>query len=226
MIQIFDMEQGAAERYGRLTLVADRIGKTADGHIVSLWRCDCGRETKVASSRVRNGYTRSCGCLAVDVGRAANLVHGMRGTPEYSSWQAMKSRCLDPNNKDYARWGGRGVTVCPEWIDSFDAFYSHMGPRPSGTTLDRKDNLRGYEPGNVRWASATTQATNRSSTWTVEINGKRYASVEAAARAHGVSNTTIVRWCDGYTDARRTHHSNNGHKPARPGCRKWRKYAR
>lgn len=87
--------------------------------------------------------------------------HGMRYSREYSCWQAMKVRCLCPENKDYPRWGGKGITVCPEWIVSFEAFFEYIGPRPLGTTLDRIDPDKGYEPGNVRWATPRQQSHNR-----------------------------------------------------------------
>lgn len=221
---VHDLEQGS-RKFGRLTLLASKVGKTADGHIVGRWVCDCGAEVRIAESRVRNGYTRSCGCLSADVSRVTNRKHGRRNTLEYSSWQSMKARCLDHANKDYPRWGGRGVAVCPEWAASFEAFFDHIGPRPAGTTLDRIDNDRGYEPGNVRWATNQQQAANRSDTWLVELHGVQYPSAEAAAKAHGVSTTTIKRWCEGFFDPRRAHQSNQGRTPPREGCRMWRKYA-
>jgi hypothetical protein len=73
----------------------------------------------------------------------------------------MKARCLDPGNKDYPRWGGVGITIHQEWIDSFEAFYRDVGPRPKGTSLDRIKAELGYRPGNVRWATPAEQARNR-----------------------------------------------------------------
>lgn len=87
--------------------------------------------------------------------------HGMTGTPTYSSWRAMKFRCLNPNSPDFARYGGRGITVDPRWRDSFEAFLADLGPRPEGTTLHRIDGDGDYEPGNVVWADASEQAYER-----------------------------------------------------------------
>jgi hypothetical protein len=197
----------------RLTLVQPRVGRTADKHIVGLYRCTCGAEVRVAQSRVRNGYTKSCGCLVREISSWQSRTHGMRGTPEYSSWQSMKGRCLDPNNKDFPRWGGRGVTVFQDWIESFEAFYDHVGPRPKGTSLDRIDNRRGYEPGNVRWATPTQQQRNRRGAYRWHIKGQVFESHTAAAEFFKVSEHTIWRWVNGQFDRRR-----NTFSQAREDC--------
>lgn len=197
----------------RLTLVMPNVGRTADKHIVGLYRCQCGAEVRVAQSRVRNGYTKSCGCLAREVSSRVSTTHGMKGSPEYSSWQAMKARCLDPGNKDYPRWGGRGVTIHPDWIVSFEAFFAHIGRRPKGTTLDRIDNRRGYEPGNVRWATPTQQQRNRRGSYRWHIKGRVFESHSAAAQFFKVSEHTIWRWVNGQFDRRR-----NTFTPAREDC--------
>lgn len=91
-----------------------------------------------------------------------NMRHGMSGTPEYYAWKSMKERCLDSRHQAYRNYGGRGVTVCVSWQDSFSAFIADVGMRPPGRySLDRINNERGYEPGNVRWADSRTQNRNR-----------------------------------------------------------------
>jgi hypothetical protein len=86
----------------------------------------------------------------------------MCGTPAYKLWTAIKQRCLNPNYPRFCDYGGRGITICDEWRRSFEAFYEHVGDRPAPhLSLDRIDNNRGYEPGNVRWATRSTQMKNR-----------------------------------------------------------------
>ena len=134
--------------------------KRGDGNrILGDFLCVCGKVFVFAIGRVFSGSKNHCGCLA---DRGSSRTHGMRNSPEYSSWQAMKARCLDTGNKDYPRWGGKGITVFDGWVDSFAEFYAHIGPRPSGTSIDRIDNCNGYIPGNVRWATSKQQARNTS----------------------------------------------------------------
>jgi hypothetical protein len=84
--------------------------------------------------------------------------HDMKGSPEYNSWAMMKQRCLNPEATGYERYGGLGISIWPEWADSFSAFYRDLGPRPAGTSLDRYPDPAGnYEPGNVRWATRAQQ---------------------------------------------------------------------
>lgn len=214
------MRYGSAvgEAYGHLTLMEVLPEERMHRRIVGRFKCDCGGEIKYPISRVQTGYKEHCGCRT-EYGRRPT--HGMRSSPEYGAWVQMKDRCCNPNSKSWDEWGGRGICVHPEWVDSFEAFYEHIGPRPDGCSLDRIDTDGHYEPGNVRWATWEQQAQNRRDTWVVEINGRRFLSVERAARAHEVSATTVVRWCDGYVDARRS----MKRVPPKDGCRRWRKYA-
>src|SRR6185437_9217369 len=93
--------------------------------------------------------------------------------PEYYSWVAMKSRCYRATSKEYKYYGGRGIRVCEQWINSFAAFFSHIGPRPEGTTLERKNSDGNYEPGNVFWADWNQQANNRRNNIWVSVGGVR-----------------------------------------------------
>lgn len=81
--------------------------------------------------------------------------------PLWQIWCGMKQRCYNPNDPRYKDWGGRGIAVCDQWLNSYKAFELYMGSRPKGCTLDRIDNDKNYEPGNVRWATPKEQAANR-----------------------------------------------------------------
>lgn len=93
--------------------------------------------------------------------RNGKYKHGMKDTPEWKAWVNARRRCTDPNHPDWKNYGGRGITMCASWRASFAAFYQHIGPRPAGLTLERIENDRGYQPGNVRWATRAQQTANR-----------------------------------------------------------------
>lgn len=188
------------DRFGRLTVVSP-AEYTLNGRRWNC-RCDCGSERVVLGHSLRRGATTSCGCyqrersaqVCLERNRLRNptvVTHGRSKTPEYRAWQKMKERCLKPSDKRYADYGGRGISVCPEWHSDFAAFYASVGTRPSPRhSLDRIDNDKGYEPGNCRWALPREQMTNRRMTRFVEVDGEEVPLADLAKR-HGIPANTL-----------------------------------
>lgn len=148
----------AGQRFGLLTAISPHRGES---RLKWLCRCDCGKEALARDGNLISGNTQSCGCQAAKGERNGNYRHGAARTKEHWAWKHMKDRCYNPRSRNFEHWGGRGISVAPEWRDDFSAFLAHVGPAPSEAhSIDRIDNDRGYEPGNVRWATPTQQSRN------------------------------------------------------------------
>jgi hypothetical protein len=133
-------------------------GRDKSNHQLWLCVCKCGNEKPVIMGSLRKGASASCGCNAINKRSSKLTKHGMAGTPTYKSWHQMHQRCSGKHGHDY--YLKSGITVCERWND-FLLFYEDMGERPDGTTLDRIDGSRGYEPSNCRWATTEEQANNK-----------------------------------------------------------------
>jgi len=149
----------------------------------------CDRGTYRSSEYCNAHYQRSKKGLNVDTPVARREKHGLTASRTYRSWEAMITRCQSKTAKEYPKYGGRGITVCDRWHDSFLNFLEDMGDRPEKTTLDRKDNNGNYEPSNCRWADKATQQQNqnpskrnktgvRGVSWTTRIQ-KYTATIQA-----------------------------------------------
>jgi hypothetical protein len=181
-------EDLTGKRFGKLRVVR-RNGSSARGHSLWLCICDCGIEKNIPANHLSRGNTKSCGCWRREFSVVTKTTHGMapknkrRRSKIYGVWQGMINRCHNPNQHHYPRYGGRGIVVCDEWRASFRAFYRDMGDPPKDGqrwTLDRIDVFKGYEPGNVRWATYKTQ--NQPKNKRPKVDAK---DVEEALRKHG-----------------------------------------
>lgn len=155
-----------------------------------LCRCSCGAEKRVNKYNLLSGKSTSCGCLA---GPLRARTHGFSSVPEYQIWKAMKARCLNPNHKNYAEYGGRGIAVCERWLNSFESFYADMGERPSKRhSIDRVDTNEGYSPGNCRWATQVEQTRNTRRSSSVTHKGET-KTVAEWAESTGIKSTTLYK---------------------------------
>lgn len=116
----------------------------------------------------------------------------MKKSPEYRVWSHLRGRCNNETDARYDNWGGRGIAVCPEW-DSFEQFYADMGPRPVGTTIDRKDNSKGYSKENCRWATHTEQTRNRRCSWYIPTAQGMFSTKEYSEH-YGLSYHMVRAW--------------------------------
>lgn len=163
------------QRFGRLVTLGP-VGQSKSGNVIWLCKCDCGNTKNFPGGNLKRGHAKSCGCLPKEIIAQRNTVHGMRSDPLYQVWGGMKNRCTNPNTENFAYWGGRGITVCNEWRHDFVAFHDHVSQLPhcgeKGRSLDRIDNSLGYQPGNVRWATAKEQGRNTRVNILITHNGK------------------------------------------------------
>lgn len=156
------------KRFGRITVLS-RSHKNAASQYFWKCECDCGQKLICRGASLKNGNTASCGCLRRELAGAKNRTHGKTHTPEYASWRHMKDRCVKPGDKNFAGYGGRGISVCARWMNSFENFIADMGQRPGPKySIERIDNDGNYEPSNCVWATAKEQNCNRRTIGAIE----------------------------------------------------------
>ena len=195
----------AGDEYGRLTVIREVESKRSGTQVQRCveCRCACGTVKEYRLYTLRNGNTKSCGCLAQENYGSNLRTHGLSDRVEYGIWQGMLSRCRNDNEDSYVHYGGRGISVCSRWSGSFESFFEDMGPRPSEKhSIDRKNNNGNYSCGrceecvahgwtaNCRWATSKEQARNRRVNYLVEHNGETKC-VSEWAEQYGFSPSVL-----------------------------------
>lgn len=163
--------------FGRLTVIC-RAPNIRTPSVSWRCRCECGHESIARSANLLSGNTQSCGCLYK---KHLASVHGQE-SPEWLAWQGARDRCFSVTNKDYPRYGGRGITMPSPERDDFRCLFAKIGPRPSSEhTLDRADNDGPYSADNVRWSTKKEQANNRRTNFCLEVDGQSLTLTQAVA---------------------------------------------
>jgi hypothetical protein len=163
--------------FERLTV----IGFAGNRNGRSYWycRCECKQVCEIQTSQLRCRKAQSCGCLNSERSKRRRTTHGARSDGQvhylYSTYRGILARCRKPLSTSYKNYGARGITVAEQWGESFERFrddvLAEIGERPAGTSLDRIKNDKGYEPGNIRWATRPQQARNTRRSRLLTING-------------------------------------------------------
>jgi len=189
--KVVNLKDITGQRFGLLT-VQEYLGR-------SKWRClcDCGNITITQTQHLKNGHTMSCGCWKLQRISETHKKHGESRSRLFKVWGNMKKRCYNPNDKHFYRYGGRGITVCEEWRQSFEAFreWANANGYTDELTIDRIENNKGYSPENCRWATAKTQSNNRSTNRLLTFNGETKTLAQWSEEA-GMKPRTLTRRLD------------------------------
>lgn len=187
------------QKFGKLTVIEKTEPHvTPSGSRQICWNClcDCGnpKYIKVTTNHLITGHTKSCGCLKSIATTEKNMKHGMAGSRIYDTYYHMRRRCFNNTDKEYHRYGGRGITVCDEWLgdEGFEHFYkwSMANGYKDNLTIDRINNDGNYEPGNCRWVTRTEQMNNVCYNVQISHNGETHTIAEWAKRL-GIKQDTI-----------------------------------
>ena len=172
------------KKFGKLEVIG--VHDTGSRKTYYVCQCDCGNIKVVRADALISGATKSCGCIKKEqdkINLSANHKHKMSGTRIYETWQDMKRRCYNKQNARYDRYGGRGITVCDEWLNNFQSFHDWAisNGYSDDLSIDRIDNDGNYEPSNCRWSTAKEQCNNRGSNINITI---------------GNATKSLMCWCE------------------------------
>lgn len=189
------------ERFGRLTVegVSKKVRSGKRERYYWKCQCDCGNEKEVRTDCLTKGLVKSCGCMKKEQDRI-NLTkfhrHKLSHSKLWDAYYSMKSRCYDKMDKRYSDYGGRGIKVCEEWLNSFDAFakWSFENGFANHLQIDRIDNNGNYEPLNCRWVTRKENCRNRRSNVLIEYNGEMVTLVEFAEKTSIPYKTAYSRY--------------------------------
>lgn len=167
------------QKFGKLTVL--KYSHSKNHRSYWLCQCECGNTTIVSASELRTENTKSCGCLRVELLLKRSITHGGKHTKLYDIWTSLKGRTLCKTNQRYADYGGRGITICAEWLDftKFEQWAKLNGYR-EGLTLDRIDNNKGYSPSNCRWTTYKEQNWNKRNNHFITYKGETHCLAEWA----------------------------------------------
>lgn len=199
------------QRFGRLVVVGKAEKPQGNKSRKTFWlcQCDCGNQKVVASDKLRNGDTKSCGCLKIELAKlriaqykSGRTTHGLSSHRLYNIYSKMKNRCYKADDPKYYRYGARGITICEEWLSSFRAFYdwAMANGYEDGLSIDRINNDGNYSPENCRWATNTEQQNNKSTNRLVSYNGELMTIADAARAANIPMPTLWWRMKNGWNE--------------------------
>jgi len=161
------------EPFGRLTVLARAPSRGKASNLRGYWlcQCSCGKQVEISTGALRSMNQQSCGCLKKERCIERSTKHGQAAvrTRAYNAWKGMRKRCLNPNERVFKYYGGRGITIAPEWC-FFEQFYRDMGDPPAKMSLDRKDTNGNYCKDNCRWATVQQQVENRRVAYNVKLS--------------------------------------------------------
>lgn len=191
LVKTYNFKDITGQVYGKLKAIR-YTGKNWE------FLCQCGNTTFSTSYKVRSGHTKSCGCARSEAN--AGFKHGMAYSDENKVWCGIKTRCFNPNRKDWKNYGGRGISMCERWLHNFEAFFEDMGRRPSKNhSIERKDNSGDYTPENCIWTTSYVQGQNKRNNCKLTVGGIT-KKLKEWSKQTGIGFTTLQqRICKGWT---------------------------